>query len=89
MQPGTMVAIARGSGPMDAALITLLGLLGLLGLRVSEARSVDLEDFGAERGHRTPHIIGKGGKPALIPLPPPVARTLDLAADQRAAGPCC
>ncbi len=39
--------------------------------RVSEACSVDLEDFGAERGHRTLHIIGKGGKPALIPIPPP------------------
>ncbi len=41
----------------------------------------------AERGHRTLHIIGKGGKPALIPLPPPVARALDLAADQRSTGP--
>jgi integrase/recombinase XerD len=80
MQLGTLVAVARRSGPMDAALITLLGLLGL---RVSEACSVDLEDFGAERGHRTLHIIGKGGKPALIPLPPPVARTLDRYAASR------
>jgi hypothetical protein len=41
---------------MDAALITLLGLRGL---RVSEACSVDLEDFGTQRGHRTLHIIGR------------------------------
>lgn len=84
MQLGTLVATARASGVMDAALITLPGLLGL---RVSEACSVDLEHFGAERGHRTVHIVGKGGKPALIPLPPPVARTLDLAADDRGTGP--
>lgn len=84
MQLGALVAVARASGPMDAALITLLGLLGL---RVSEACSVNLEDFGSERGHRTLHIIGKGGKPALIPLPPPVARTLDLAAAERPGGP--
>jgi hypothetical protein len=84
MQLGALVAAARASSPMDAALITLLGLLGL---RIFEACSVDLEDFGVERGHRTLHIIGKGGKPALLPLPPPVARTLDLAADERGTGP--
>jgi integrase len=77
LQLGSLVALARGSGPMDAALITLLGLCGL---RVSEACAVDLEDFGTERGHRNLHIIGKGGKPALIPLPPQVGRTLDQAA---------
>jgi len=49
---------------MDAALITLLGLLGL---RVSAACSVDLEDFRAESGHRALHLIGKGGKHALLP----------------------
>jgi len=59
MQLGTLVAAARASGPTDGALITLLGLLGL---RVSEACSVDIEDFGTQRGHRTVHIIGKGGK---------------------------
>jgi site-specific recombinase XerD len=84
LQLGTLVALARGAGPMDAGLITLLGLCGL---RVSEACSVDLADFGTQRGHRTLHIIGKGGKPALIPLPPPVARTLDQAAAERTSGP--
>ncbi len=84
LQLGSLVALARGSGPMDAALISLLGLCGL---RVSEACGVDLEDFGSERGHRTLHIIGKGSKPALIPLPPPVARTLDQAAGERVGGP--
>ena len=51
MQLGTLVAVARGSGPMDAALITLLGLLGL---RVSEACSV--EPGGLRRRTRPPHL---------------------------------
>jgi integrase/recombinase XerD len=75
---------ARASTPDEAALITMLGLLGL---RIGEACSGDVEDMGTERGHRTLHIIGKGNKPALIPLPVPVARTLDLAAAERVSGP--
>lgn len=80
MQLGALVATARASTPDEAALITMLGLLGL---RIGEACSVDVEDMGTERGHRTLHIIGKGNKPALIPLPVPVARILDLAAAER------
>lgn len=84
MQLGALVATARASSPDDAALITLLGLLGL---RVSEACHVNIEDMGTERGHRTLHVIGKGNKPALIPLPVPVARTLDQAVGGRTQGP--
>jgi site-specific recombinase XerD len=84
MELGALVACARASGPDDAALITLLGLLGL---RVSEACHVNIEDMGNERGHRTLHVVGKGNKPALIPLPVPVARALDAAAGDRTTGP--
>ena len=62
-------------------------MLGLLGLRISEACHVDIDDLGIERGHRTLLVIGKGNKPALIPLPVPVARTLDAAAGERGTGP--
>ena len=84
MQLGALVAAARASSPDDAALVTMLGLLGL---RISEACGADISDLGSERGHRTLHIIGKGNKPALIPLPVPVARTLDLATAERGEGP--
>jgi site-specific recombinase XerC len=84
MQLGALVSAARASSPDDAALITMLGLLGL---RISEACHADIADLGTERGHRTLHIIGKGNKPALIPLPVPVARTLDLAVAERGEGP--
>jgi integrase/recombinase XerD len=82
---GSLIATARASTPADAALITLMGMLGL---RVTEACSVKIEDIqGHERGHRTLTLIGKGGKPATIPLPIPVARVLDAAAAERRAGP--
>ena len=84
MQLGALVAAARASSPDEAALITMLGLLGL---RIGQACSADVEDMGTERGHRTLHIIGKGNKPALIPLPVPVPRTLDLAAAERVTTP--
>jgi site-specific recombinase XerD len=82
---GAILAAARASTPSDAALITMLGLLGL---RVSEACSVRIQDtHGLERGHRTLALVGKGRKPATIPLPLPVAEVLDAAAGERGSGP--
>ena len=75
----------RNSEPSEGALITMLALLGL---RVTEACNVDIEDFQHyERDHRVLRIIGKGHKPATIPLPVPVAREMDLAAAGRTTGP--
>jgi integrase len=62
-------------------------LLGLNGLRVSEACSADIENLGFERGRRTLRIVGKGNKPAVIPLVPRTARTIDLAIGERTSGP--
>ena len=62
-------------------------LLGLNGLRVSEACATDAQDLGFDRGHRTLRIIGKGNKPAVIPLVPRVARTIDLVLGERCEGP--
>jgi integrase/recombinase XerD len=71
----------------DADRAALAALLGLNGLRVSEACATDAEDLGFDRGHRTLRIIGKGNKPAVIPLVPRVARTIDLALGERCEGP--
>src|SRR5918994_1406992 len=62
-------------------------LLGLNGLRVSEACTTNVEDLGIERGHRTLRIVGKGNKPATVPLVPRTARTVDLAVGERHEGP--
>ncbi len=72
---------------LDHAHAALAVLLGLNGLRVSEACETNIEDMAFERGHRVLRIIGKGNKPALIPLVPRTARTIDLAVGERREGP--
>jgi integrase len=62
-------------------------LLGLNGLRVSEPCATNIEDLGMERGHRALRIIGKGNKPAVIPLVLRTVRTIDLAVGERCEGP--
>ena len=62
---GRFLFTAERYDPDHAALAALLGLNGL---RVSEACATDTEDLGSDRGHRTLRIIGKGNKPAVIPL---------------------
>ncbi len=64
---GTFLFTAERYDRDHAALAVLLGLNGL---RVSEACATDAEDLGIDRGHRTLRIIGKGNKPAVIPLVP-------------------
>lgn len=71
----------------DHAHTALAVLLGLNGLRVGEACETNIEDRAFERGHRVLRIVGKGNKPALIPLVPRTARTIDLAVGERAEGP--
>lgn len=81
---GTFLFTAERYGHDHAALAVLLGLNGL---RVSEACATNVEDLGLERGHRTLRIVGKGNKPATIPLVPRAARTIDLAVGERSSGP--
>ena len=81
---GRFLFTAERYDPDHAALAALLGLNGL---RVSEACATDAEELGFDRGHRTLRIIGKGNKPAVIPLVPRVARTIDLALGEQCEGP--
>jgi integrase/recombinase XerD len=79
-----LLAAARSSGPNDHALVCLLGMLGL---RVSEACGTDIADLRYEAGYELLHVLGKGAKPADIPLPIPVLRAVREAVDGRIAGP--
>jgi len=63
-----LLAAVRTSGPSDHALVCLLGMLGL---RVSEACGTDITDLRCEAGYELLHVLGKGAKPADIPLPIP------------------
>lgn len=81
---GTFLFTAEHFGHDHNALALLLGLNGL---RVSEACTTNVEELGFDRGHRTLRIMGKGAKPATIPLVPRVARTIDLTVGERTEGP--
>jgi integrase len=70
---GTFLFTAERFDRDHAALAVLLGLNGL---RVSEACGTNIEDIAFDRGHRTLRILGKGSKPAVIPLVPRAARTI-------------
>ena len=81
---GTFLFTAERFDRDHAALAVLLGLNGL---RVSEACGTNVEGLGLQRGHRTLRMLGKGNKPATIPLVPRAARTIDLAVGERHQGP--
>jgi site-specific recombinase XerD len=66
-----LLTAAEDEGSYGYALVCLLGLNGL---RVSEACRPNVDDLGGQRYQPTLRIVGKGDKPAEIPLNP---RTLN------------
>ena len=63
-------------------------LLGINALRASEAAAVRIEDYADTlRGYRVLHLVGKGNKPATMPLTVPVLRVLEVCRGQRTSGP--
>jgi integrase/recombinase XerD len=62
-------------------------LLACMALRASEACSIQIEHYQQiVRGHRILQFTGKGSVPARMPIPVPVLRALDAAADGRTHG---
>jgi integrase/recombinase XerD len=62
-------------------------LLDINALRASEAASVRIEDYRETlRGHRVLHLVGKGSKPATMPLTVPVPRVLEACRGERTEG---
>ena len=63
-------------------------LLGINALRASEAAAVRIEDYRETlRGHRVLYLVGKGNKPATMPLTLPVLRVLEACRSERTEGP--
>src|SRR6476659_3238125 len=59
-------------------------LLGINALRASEAAAVQIENYAESlRGHRVLHLVGKGDKPATMPLTVPVLRVLEACRGER------
>ena len=71
-------------GPTEHALAALLGMSGL---RIAEACSLDVTSLSVESGYDTLRFIGKGSKPAIVPLPVVVMRAVRAVVDGRATGP--
>ena len=62
-------------------------LLGITALRASEAAATRIEDSADTlRGHRVLHLVGKGNKPATMPLTVSVLRVLEACRGQRTCG---
>ncbi len=62
-------------------------LLGINALRASEAAAVRIEDYAETlRGHRVLRLVGKGNKPATMPLTVPVLRVLEACRGERTEG---
>jgi integrase/recombinase XerD len=79
-----LLTTAAAHSPRSAALVTLLTFCGL---RISEALGADVRDYGHDHGHRVLKVTRKGGKPARVPLAPPVVRALDDYIAERTTGP--
>jgi len=79
-----LLAAAEAEGGYAYPLVCLLGLNGL---RVSEACSPDVGDLGGARYQPTLRIVGKGDKPAEIPLNPRTHEAIDQALGGRIGGP--
>jgi integrase/recombinase XerD len=85
LQFEALITTARlSTNPNEFALVALLGLRGL---RIFKACGASIADLGEEHGHRVLRVRGKGGKVALVPLPPAVARAIDRAVDDRTSRP--
>jgi integrase len=66
----------------------LAQVLGITALRASEAAAVRIEDYADTlRGHRVLHLVGKGNRPATMPVTVPVLRALEACRGRRTTGP--
>lgn len=81
----TIAAAKRSPQPSDQGLIALLAIMGL---RIAEVLAVQIEDFAdSYDDHRVLRLVGKGSKPATLPVPVAALRMLNAAAAGRDAGP--
>jgi integrase/recombinase XerD len=75
---------SRALGPTHHA-IAVLG--GMMGLRATEMAALTVESLSIVRGYCTLTFVGKGDKPARVPVPIPALAAVQAAIDGRVAGP--
>lgn len=79
-----LLETARGHAPRSYALVALLYLLGP---RVDELLTLDVDQLGYDRGHRTLPLRRKGGRVQAVPVPPMALDALLTYLDGRDTGP--
>jgi integrase/recombinase XerD len=84
LELGQWLDAAEGLGGDTYALSCLLAINAL---RIGEVCSANVSDLGRDRHHYTLKIMGKGGKPAVVPLTPRTAHALEAAVGDRTSGP--
>jgi len=87
LHPLEFAAVLTPARQHSATAHALVALLGMLGLRVSEACQTQVIDLQYTGGYQVLRVMGKGSKPAQIPLPIPVLRAVHAAVAGRPAGP--
>jgi len=80
-----LYATQHATGPAADRTRAAIALLADLGLRVGELVSLNIDDLGTERGHRSIRFTGKGGKPRRRALTPHTAAAVDTYLQRRAA----
>lgn len=78
------LAAARGLGPAEHA-IAVLG--GMMGLRAAEMAGLTVESLSMVRGYWILTFIGKGDRPARVPVPIPALAAVQALTDGRTTGP--
>ncbi|SCL27045.1 tyrosine-type recombinase/integrase [Micromonospora inyonensis] len=81
-----LAAAQAATGPTAVRNRAVVALLADLGLRVGELVSLNLDDLGVERGHRSVRFVGKGGRSRRRALTPGTAYALDAYLAARADG---
>src|SRR4051794_37658572 len=83
LEYAAFLTTARHLTPTHHA-IAVLG--GMMGLRATEMATLAVESFGTVRGYATLIVLGKGDKPARVPVPIPALAAVQAAIDGRTAG---
>lgn len=78
------LAAARELGSTEHAIAVFAGMLGL---RASEMAGLTVESIAIVRGYSTLTFIGKGDKPARMPIPIPALAAVQGVVDGRTSGP--
>lgn len=87
LTPLAMARFLKAAEQAGPHVLAIISLLGECGLRAAEACSLRIEHMQSVGGEDYIRFIGKGGKAAVMPLPPAVAQAVRNAVGGRTIGP--